>query len=95
MPRIIKGPKRIAPRLWGGASRIGWGGRLPEHIKEGLRKIARTENKSMSWVLEEVVIEFFNLDRPRYVNDPEQKPHTVNRKQSEGASKHGDLQATR
>lgn len=63
--------KRIAPRLASGDPRIAWGGRLPDHVKEGLRRIAYAERKSMSWVLEEVVIEFFRLDRPEYVNDPE------------------------
>jgi len=65
-------PRQIAPRLANGHSRIQWGGRLPDYVKDGLRKIARSENKSMSWVMEEVVIEFFDLARPKYA-----KPATV------------------
>jgi hypothetical protein len=59
--------RMIAPRLASGDSRIGIGHCLPEDIKEGLRTIARRENKSLSWVLEEVVIDYFSLRRPRYV----------------------------
>lgn len=58
--------KSIAPRLANGDSRIPFGQCLPEPIKEGLRAIARKENKSMSWVMENVIIDYFNLRRPRY-----------------------------
>jgi hypothetical protein len=57
---------KIAPRLYDGDSRVKLYGRLPEHIKEGIRNIARKENKSISWVIEEVVIDYFGLRRPRY-----------------------------
>jgi predicted transcriptional regulator len=40
---------------------------LPSEIKEGLRKIARLENKSMSWVMEQVIIRYFHMKQPRYV----------------------------
>ncbi len=56
----------IAPRLYNGDSRIGNGHRLPPQIKDGLRHIAEREGKSMSWVLEEVIIDYFNLRRPKY-----------------------------
>lgn len=62
-------PKQIAPRLFSGHSRDPFGSRLPRSIKEGLRSIARSENKSMSWVMEEVVIDYFNLKHPRYIEE--------------------------
>ena len=56
----------IAPRLANGKARVGFGHGLPEEIKDGIRRIARDENKSMSWVMEEVIIEYFKLRRPKY-----------------------------
>ena len=56
----------IAPRLANGDSRVGFGHGLPESIKDGLRSIAIKENKSMSWVMEEVIIEYFGMRRPAY-----------------------------
>lgn len=64
-----KGKKRtrtIAPLLADGAIRDRLYGRLPVEVKAGLRAIAREENKSVSWVIEEVVIDYFGLKRPRY-----------------------------
>ena len=58
--------KQIAPRLANGESRDNYGGRLPPRIKAALRLIANDENKSMSWVMEEVVIKFFGMRRPAY-----------------------------
>jgi hypothetical protein len=57
----------IAPRLADGRCRVPFGHGLPEEIKEGLRKIARLENKSMSWVMEQVIVEFFHMKSPEYV----------------------------
>jgi hypothetical protein len=57
---------RIAPRLAGGLCRETFGSRLAPDVKQGLRAIARAENKSMSWVVEQVIIEYFNLRRPKY-----------------------------
>ena len=62
-----KKAKLIAPRLLSGARRVGFGHGLPEEIKEGLRAIAHKENKSMSWVMEEVIIRYFHLPKPQYV----------------------------
>lgn len=59
--------KTIAPRLASGKSRENWGGRLPESIKYGIYRIAQREKKSVSWVLEEVVIAYFGLTQPEYV----------------------------
>ena len=56
----------IAPKLANGDSRINFGHGLPEYIKEGLRSIAKDENRSMSWVMEEVIIEYFHLRKPAY-----------------------------
>lgn len=57
----------IAPRLANKQPRVSFGHGLPDDIKEGLRDIARKENKSMSWVMEEVIIDYFGLKRPKYV----------------------------
>lgn len=59
--------KQIAPRLFDGTSRVGIGHGLPEPIKEGLRRIARQENRSLSWILEQVIIEYFGFKQPRYI----------------------------
>lgn len=63
----------IAPRLFNGNPRIPFGSRLPEPIKEGLRSIAKKENKSMSWVVEEVIIDYFSLPKPKYKNSIKRK----------------------
>lgn len=52
-------------------------GRLPEDIKEGLRAIARMEGKSMSWVKEEIIIEFFKLRGHRVRLPKYKKPSPV------------------
>jgi hypothetical protein len=61
-----KSARTIAPRLADGRCRVNFGSRMPEGIKEGLRKIARTEARSMSWVVEEVIIRYFHMKRPEY-----------------------------
>lgn len=61
-----KKTKIIAPRLANGESRVNDYGRLPDAIKEGLRAIAKAEGKSMSWVKEEVLIDYFDLRQPKY-----------------------------
>lgn len=67
MTKSKKLARTIAPRLANGRPRVRFGHGFPPAIKEGLRSIARRERKSMSWVLEEVVIDYFNLERPKYV----------------------------
>jgi len=62
----LNGKRTIAPRLANGDRRVGFGHGLPPHIKEGIRAIARDENKSMSWVMEEVIIDYFGMKRPKY-----------------------------
>jgi hypothetical protein len=61
-------PRTIAPRLLDGTCRESIGHGLPPSIKEGLKEIARDENQSLSWVLEKVIIRYFKLDKPDYVN---------------------------
>ena len=61
----------IAPRLFSGEKRESIGHGLPPEIKAGIRRIATTENKSVSWVLEQVIIDYFGLRRPKYI---ERKP---------------------
>ena len=60
-------PRHIAPRLASGDSRLPIAHGLPEEIKDGLRRIAAREHQSVSWVLEQVIIEFFHLRTPKYV----------------------------
>lgn len=80
-------PKMIAPRLANGESRLSWGGRLPEQIKDGLRDIALHEGRSVSWVMEEVVINYFNLKRPKYI-----VPKTVQAQMEEEAQAKAEAQ---
>ena len=58
--------RQIAPRLQDGSVRLSNGHCLPESVKEGLKSIARKENKSVSWVLEQVIIDYFGLREPKY-----------------------------
>jgi hypothetical protein len=62
-----KKPVNIAPRLRNGRRRVSLSEALPEEIKEGIRRIARQEGRSMSWVMEEVIIRYFKFPRPDYV----------------------------
>lgn len=59
---------QIAPKLASGQPRVRDYGRLPEAVKEGLRAIAKAEGKSMSWVKEEIIIDWFDLPKPEYKN---------------------------
>lgn len=58
--------RTIAPRLANGDTREAFGHGLPPEVKDGLRAIARRERKSMSWVLEQVIIQYFHLPEPVY-----------------------------
>jgi len=57
----------IAPRLFSGDKRESIGHGLPPEVKVGLKAIARSENKSVSWVLEEIIIDYFGFKRPKYI----------------------------
>jgi hypothetical protein len=59
--------RTIAPRLANGDSRESIGHGLPPNIKEGVKAIAKSENKSVSWVLETIIIDYFGLRRPKYI----------------------------
>ena len=60
-------PRMIAPRLASGEKRVGFGHGLPPGVKAGLFAIAYKENKSLSWVVEQVLIDYFGLKQPKYV----------------------------
>jgi hypothetical protein len=63
----VKKHKTIAPRLFSGERRESIGHGLPPAIKMGIRQIARAENKSVSWVLEEIIIRYFGFKKPKYI----------------------------
>lgn len=65
---IMTKRRKIAPLLRNGDPRVRLYGRLPDAVKEGLRRIAKSERKSMSWVIEEVIIDYFELPIPKYKN---------------------------
>lgn len=70
----------IAPRLANGDIREAFGHGLPPNVKAGLRAIARREHQSMSWVLEQVIIDYFHLPKPHYRNS--QNGHNGHRRVS-------------
>lgn len=53
-------PRHIAPRLANGEKRIPAGNGLPPIVKEALSVIAEHENRSRSWVIEQILIEWAN-----------------------------------
>lgn len=59
--------KNIAPRLKSGEKRVGAHAGLPPAIKDGLRMRAVAEGRSLSWMLEEALIDHFGLRRPAYI----------------------------
>jgi len=90
MRRIAKYKKQIAPRLASGVSRESWGGGLPEDIKYGLYSIARQRRQSVSWLIEQIVIEYFELDKPEYLV---RKP-TPAEEAAKKAARHDTAEAT-
>lgn len=64
-------PRIIAPRLASGDKRESIGHGLPPEIKQGIRYIARKENKSVSWVLEQIIIDYFGFKQPKYIERKE------------------------
>ncbi|HYV52405.1 MAG TPA: hypothetical protein VE971_03840 [Candidatus Eisenbacteria bacterium] len=62
-----KKTRTISPRLANGDIRDSIGHRLPPEVKQGLKTIALHENKSVGWVLEEIIIEYFGFKRPKYI----------------------------
>jgi predicted transcriptional regulator len=57
----------------GGLIRVSIGHGLPPQVKEGLKMLAYKRGQSVSWVLEQVIIEYFDLQRPVYIQ-PKKKP---------------------
>jgi hypothetical protein len=74
---VKRRPRQIAPRLANGDIRVSLGHGLPPDIKEGLKLIAYREGRSLSWVLEQVLIHYFGLRRPEYVIPKGKKPAEV------------------
>lgn len=70
MPRR-KTTRTIAPRLFNKDKRETLGHGLPPDIKEGLRRIALQRNQSLSWVLEQIIIDYFGFRKPRYIKRKE------------------------
>jgi hypothetical protein len=68
-----KKTKIISPRLASGDIRDAIGHRLPPEVKQGLKSIAFHENKSVGWVLEEIIIEYFGFKRPKYIERKKEK----------------------
>ena len=54
--------RRIAPRLTSGERRIASGNALPPILKFGLRVIAEQENRSLSWVVEQILLDWARDD---------------------------------
>lgn len=69
--------RQIAPRLANGDIRVSLGHGLPPEIKEGLKLIAYREGRSLSWVLERVLITYFGLKESEYVIPKGKKPAEV------------------
>lgn len=65
----------IAPRLANGDRRVGFAHGLPDEIKEGLRAICYSYSppRSMAWVMETLICEFFHMRRPKYVKPKPRK----------------------
>lgn len=85
-------PRRIAPRLSSGDCRLPFGHGLPESIKAGLRDIAREENCSMSWVLEQLIVDWLgaraDIEPPEYKPKKEPEPPTAQEVQKKKKRKH-------
>ena len=59
--------KIIAPRLDSGERRESIGHGLPPQIKQGVRLIAQRRRQSVSWVLEQIIIDYFGFKKPDYI----------------------------
>lgn|SRR5580765_440237 len=71
----LKKKRTIAPRLANGESRETIGHGLPGYVKEGIRDIAYHENQSVSWVLEQIIIAYFDFDEPEYIQRKQTNDH--------------------
>jgi hypothetical protein len=61
--RRVERHRRIAPRLTSGERRIASGNALPPVLKFALRVIAEQENRSLSWVIEEILLMWARDDK--------------------------------
>jgi hypothetical protein len=59
--RMTNGKKRIQPRCKHG-HRVPKTGTIHEAVLYGLQRIAKSENKSVSWVMHEIIADWFKLD---------------------------------
>lgn len=59
--------RRIAPRLLSGKSRIHWGGGLPEEVKVEIKRMAAKRRESVSWMMEQIILDYFGIRVPEYV----------------------------
>jgi hypothetical protein len=71
-----KKPRTIAPRLANGEKRLTIGHGLPGYVKEGIRDIAYHENQSVSWVLEQIIIAYFDFEEPEYIKRKQNNEET-------------------
>jgi hypothetical protein len=55
-------PRRIAPRLASGESRIPAGNGLPPILKHAISVIAEEERQSRSWVIEQILLHWAQSD---------------------------------
>jgi len=78
-------PKTIAPRLASGDSRVAFYLNLPDPVKSGIQSIAQFERKSASWVIETIIVEFFQFD----VDYKERKGKWPSAKEKEEATSGG------
>lgn len=65
--------KKYAPRLMSRKVRARSSSRLPSEIKEYIHWYAKKNGCSMSWVMEQMVIDYFDLVVPRYIDNKEQR----------------------
>jgi hypothetical protein len=68
----MRRPRAIAPRLATGEKREHQSHGLPPWIKDALREAARVDNVSVSWIEEQIVVEWLEATgrrfrRPRYL----------------------------
>jgi hypothetical protein len=64
---VKKYKRTIAPRLQSKEVRDNIGHCLVPEIKEALKIIAQTDRKSVSYLLELAIVDYFGLKRPRYL----------------------------
>lgn len=63
----MAGKKQIAPRLASGERRARLTGGLPGYIKDGLFLRAAKDRKSVSYMLEQHIIEAYGFRAPKYL----------------------------